>query len=248
MRLGLVVLGCLLLAGCAGPHTTGALWAQQNLQAELARFRLSDAQRAAAARQFELGVADDLLAQERARLEVLQKACSAAGASGLEISPGDRVRDGIRIQAQGDAARLMRVAQLALADWWQRRAASSGQSRFCDLSRAALDGQVHARAPVSDALSNVGEATVTRDAASSVVVADQPALVALSLYALGWADGVRAPAPLPQYLAVVYGGSMQTAATLPALGDRSPEEVVDELAPVHPEWEPDALYAALRSP
>ena len=34
MRL-VLPLACLLLVGCAGPHSTGALWAQQNLEQEL---------------------------------------------------------------------------------------------------------------------------------------------------------------------------------------------------------------------
>jgi hypothetical protein len=74
-------------------------------------------------------------------------------------------------------------------------------------------------------------------------------LVALSLYATRSVDSVRAAAPLPQYLAAVYGGRLVLAgAAMPDLGGQSPEAVVDELALTHPEWEPDALYAALTSP
>jgi hypothetical protein len=73
-------------------------------------------------------------------------------------------------------------------------------------------------------------------------------LVALSLYATRSVDRVRAAAPLPQYLAAVYGGQLLVGAARPDLGGQSPEAVVDDLAPAHPEWEPDALYAALTSP
>ena len=48
MRL-VLALACLLLVGCAGPHSTGGLWAQQNLEQELIVGRLTDAERASAA-------------------------------------------------------------------------------------------------------------------------------------------------------------------------------------------------------
>jgi hypothetical protein len=79
--------------------------------------------------------------------------------------------------------------------------------------------------------------------------------LALSRYALGYADAVRAPAPLPQYLAAVYGGVLVNVDAPPALnvwvpslaGDtRTPEGLVDLLAQVYPRWEPDAVYVALR--
>jgi len=72
-------------------------------------------------------------------------------------------------------------------------------------------------------------------------------LVALGLYATQSVDSVRAAAPLPQYLAAVYGGQVLVGTAPPDLGGRPPESVVDDLAAAYPEWEPDALYAALSS-
>ena len=71
-----------------------------------------------------------------------------------------------------------------------------------------------------------------------------PASVALSTYALGYVDTVQAMAPLPQYLAAVYGGGLVLGtATAPALnGAETPESLVDRFAPAYPDWEPDALY------
>ena len=44
----------------------------------------------------------------------------------------------------------------------------------------------------------------------------------------------------------MYGGSLQTFSPLPeSLRGRTPEDVVDELAPAYPQWEPDALLHAL---
>jgi len=71
--------------------------------------------------------------------------------------------------------------------------------------------------------------------------------VALSNYALGYVDTVQAMAPLPHYLAAVYGGGLVLGpAKAPALnGAETPESLVDRFAPAYPEWEPDGLYAAL---
>src|SRR5262249_41017916 len=121
MRLWLTF-GCLLLVGCSGPASNGGLWAQQNLQQELALARLSDAQRAATARAFEVGVVDAALSQERARLEGLLDDCPGVQRQPLSVSTGDRTRDGIRIQSGNDATRVSTVALLALADWRLRRA------------------------------------------------------------------------------------------------------------------------------
>ena len=69
--------------------------------------------------------------------------------------------------------------------------------------------------------------------------------MALSLYATESVDTVRATAPLPQYLAAVYGGQLSPGVAAPDLGGRLPAAIVDDLAPAYPDWEPDALYAAL---
>src|SRR5579859_5783877 len=105
-----VALACLLLVGCAGPHTTGGLWAQQNLDRELQMFHLSDAQRADQARTFEYGLADQTLAAERSRIQAGLRDCPGGVRQPLAVSTGDRSRDTVRIQAQGDATRLNAVA------------------------------------------------------------------------------------------------------------------------------------------
>jgi hypothetical protein len=242
----LAVLG--LSVGCAPAASSGGLWAQAALQQELALFRLTDAQRAAGARAYELSLADRQLVSERDRLDQLARACPDPSQA-LPISSGNRVRDGIRIQVQGDAARLATVGQLALADWQLRRAASTGDEHFCDLARATLAGAGEAQQqPIeADPFATPHAATVQRDAAHPGIALDNPPYdLALSSYVLGAVDTIRAAAPLPQYLAAVYGGTVEAE---PAVfsNDRPAEQLVDQLAPAHPEWEPDALYAALRA-
>jgi hypothetical protein len=243
MRL-LVALSCLLLAGCTGPHSTGALWARQNLEQETAMFRLSDAQRADRSRAFELGLVDETLAAERARIEAGLQTCPG-NLQPLAVSIGDRPRDSVRIRVHDDSARMTGLAQIALADWRLRRALQTGDARFCDDARQALAGGV-STAGATDFLTELGTATVTRDQLHGVVAdAAWPASVALSNYVLGYVDTVQAMAPLPQYLAAVYGGGlvMGTSAA-PKLNGATPESLVDQFAPVYAEWEPDALYAA----
>ncbi len=247
MRLLLALCG-LLLVGCAGPHSTGALWAQQNLEREAALFRSTEAQRAAQAQAFELTLADEALAAERARVEQALQNCPGERRP-LALSAGDRVRDTIRLRARGDSGRLLAVAQVALADWYVRRGSSSGDASLCDRARSALSSTTVAPRPTEDLLAVVGEATVARQAGSSAAAAgaEEAPLVTLSLYATQVIDGVRAAAPLPQYLAAVYGGQLTEAARPSNLRAEAPETVestVDQLAPAYPEWEPDALYAA----
>jgi hypothetical protein len=265
----LLALGCLLLVGCAGPHSTGALWSLQNQQREAVMFSQTDAQRAEAARAYELSLADESLAAERARVEVALLDCPGRPRA-MAISSGDAVRDSIRVRAQADAARLTAVAQVALADWRLRRAWATGEARFCEAARAALTAAPTGTPTAGDPLlARLGQATVTRHpTASGATVGGEPGqqdltapgdrtrqvrtpaadpLIALSLYATQSVDTVRAAAPLPQYLAAIYGGQLLAGAATPDLGGQSPEEVVDDLAPAHPEWEPDALYAALAS-
>jgi hypothetical protein len=245
MRLS-VALGCLLVVGCAGPHSTGALWAQQNLEQETAVYRLTDAQRADQAHAFELGLAGELLAAERARVESSLQACPGSERQPLGVSVGDRPRDSVRIRAQDDPTRLASLAQVALADWRVRRGRATGDGRFCDAARQVLAGAGVSPEVESDFLTGLGNATVTRDSVQGVVAdAAWPASVALSSYALGYVDTVQAMAPLPQYLAAVYGGELVGDATAPALNGATPESLVDRFAPAYPAWEPDALYAAL---
>ena len=263
MRLSLALCG-LLLAGCAGPHSTGALWAQQNLEREAALFRSTEAQRAAQAQAFELTLADEALSAERSRVEEALQDLSEREQQVVRL---------IRLRARGDSARLTAVAQVALADWYLRRGSSSGDAGLCDRARSALTSSA-AAAPQGDAraglgddahsaataapsssrpddlLAGLGEATVARNGPrlSTLVSGGDEPLVTLSLYATQVVDGVRAAAPLPQYLAAVYGGQLTDAATPPNLRGQARESVVttvDNLAPAYPEWEPDALYAAL---
>ncbi|MGI9147249.1 MAG: hypothetical protein ACR2IK_11955 [Chloroflexota bacterium] len=250
----LVALGCLLLVGCTGPHSTGALWAQQNLEQETALFRLSDAQRADRARAFELSLADETLASERARIESGLQDCPASVGQprSLAVSVGDRARDALRIRAQADPVRLNSLALVALADWRLRRARATGDAQFCADARQALAGPAISdfkaadTEALTDLLTGLGTATVTRDPRlGSVADEAWPPSVALSNYALGLVDTVQARAPLPQYLAAVYGGELLGPSVAPALQGETPESVVDRLAPAYPEWEPDALYAAI---
>jgi len=244
MRLS-VALGCLLLVSCTGSHSSGGLWAQQNLEQETAMFRLSDAQRADRAHAFELELADETLATERARIESSLQACPGSDRQPLGLSSGDRPRDSVRIRAQDDPGRLASLAQIALADWRLRRGRATGDARFCDEARQALVGTVSAGA-AAEVLSGLGLATVTRHPLHGVA-ADQawPVSVALSSYALGYVDTLQAAAPLPQYLAAVYGGDVLGAASGLASNGETPESLVDRFAPAYPAWEPDALYAAL---
>jgi hypothetical protein len=241
MRLSVAVACLLLAAGCVGPHASGGLWSLQNLEQELALSRLSDEQRMARARAVELALADEAVAAEWARIDAALLNCPGATRQVLAVSPGDRVRDAVRLRIQDDQTRLSAVAQVALADWRVRRARATGEARFCDAAQAALASTTPQAAP-PNFLSGLGSATVTRDAQSTVNPQDSgPVAMSVSNYAMGVVDSVSAPSPLPQYLAAVYGGVVvsQTAT------NRIPVERVDELAPAYPEWEPDALYAAL---
>jgi hypothetical protein len=243
MRL-FVALGCLLLVGCTGPHSTGALWAQQMLERETASFRLSDLQRAEVTRAFDLSLADAILTAERTRVEALVQACPGPSRDPLVLSMGDRPRDSVRIFAQDDPARLAALAQVALADWHVRRGRATGDTRFCEAAGQAL--RRSAGLPGGpDVLSGLGQATVSRDPAHSLAApAGWPVTATLSSYALGAVDTVHAQAPLPQYLAAVYGGVLLSPIVPPAVLVEAPELLVDRLAPAYPMWEPDALYAA----
>ncbi|HEV7664389.1 MAG TPA: hypothetical protein VGQ62_12690, partial [Chloroflexota bacterium] len=203
----MIALGGLLCVGCLGPHTTGGLWAQQNLEQELAQFRLTDAQRVERATVYELGVADEMLAADKARVEAALKSCLGTQRQALGLSEGDRVRDGVRLRIGADATRSTTLAQVALADWYVRRAAASGDVGQCQRARAALGGAPQAEPSASTLLAELGRATVSRDASAGNPAGVAPpttdALTLLDLYASGYLDVVTATAPLPQYLAAV---------------------------------------------
>jgi hypothetical protein len=253
MRLVVSVSCLLMMVGCVGPHSTGALWAQQNLEQELILGRQTEAERLGKLHAYELSLADEALASERARLGTALQDCPGMARQTLQLSPGDRTRDSIRLRIGDDALRNTAVAQVALADWRLRRAQATGDGRFCDDARQALNGSQIVKPTIPDRLAQLGSATVTRDPQHSGVPAEQTATeLSLSHYALGYTDTVRARAPLPQYLAAVYGGSLLDVDPAPSLnvwvpGDQAftPEMAVDLLAPVYPQWEPDALYSAL---
>ena len=71
--------------GCAGGTSGGTLWAldEAHLEEQMV-YRTPDPQRAAQARQYELQVADEVLAADQARLEALLKTCPAPRQDRLE--------------------------------------------------------------------------------------------------------------------------------------------------------------------
>ena len=98
--------------------------------------------------------------------------------------------------------------------------------------------------PRGNVIDDLGMATVTRDPRTSIPPQEDGQIAtSVSKYALGVIDTLRAPSPLPQYLALVYGGEIENR-TVSAPSDTAAERV-DEFAAAYPEWEPDALYAAL---
>jgi hypothetical protein len=204
-------------------------------------YQQSDAQRAGIARSFELGLADESLQAERQRITSQLQNCPGPSQP-LGVSPGDSVRDTIRLHAQADPTRLAAVSQLALADWYARRASATGNAKFCEKAQSALGSPIgNAKAEL---LASVPSATVSRDpSAPTPPLTSDPPLATLSQYALGSLDSVTAPAPLPQYLALVYGGSLSSSARMDS---EAAADLVDAQAPAYPDWEPDALYAALR--
>jgi hypothetical protein len=241
LRAQLWSIGLALIAvGCAGPHSSGALWAQQNLDAERATFRLGDQKRAELAQQFELSVVDERLNSEFQRIQSDLQVCPGPRAA-FTPSRGDTVRDGVRIHVLSDGPRLTKLSDVALADWFVRRANATGDTGFCARAQQTLEaGQIAKPAIQRDLLDGIPAATVLRYP-TAAPTPDPTA--ALSNYALGYTDSVTAPAPLPQYLALIYGGDVNAQAETDA---ETAATRVDAEAMAYPEWEPDALYAALR--
>src|SRR5204862_4020496 len=114
-----ICLFCLaaLSIACAGPHSTGALWAQQSMEQEQALFQMNDDQRGDRARAFELGVADEALSGERQRIS-MEIEEGPGPRQTLGVSPGARARDAIRVDAHEDASTLMDMTVVAVADWY----------------------------------------------------------------------------------------------------------------------------------
>ena len=251
MRVWLILGATVLMAGCVGPHSTGSLWTLQNAQMDTELFRTPDAVRADQAHAYELSLASEVLNQERQRLGAELAECPSAQRQPLSLSTGDRVRDGVRMWIGDDRDHLQDVAQVALADWLLRRAHATGSPAACDAARAALVGAAPTGAH-SAAIDGLGNATVKR---SDVRPFGGDARTAWSLYALGTIDAVTVPEPLARYLGAVYGGAVtadqgQAAPNSDALASRSSDDpaavTVDGIAAAYPEWEPDALYLALR--
>ena len=227
------------MVACAGSHSNGSLWAEQNLEAERAMFQLGDAQRAQDAQAFQLALADQTLAAEQQRISTDVQTCPGPRDT-FAPSRGDALRDTVRIRAQADAARLQALANVALADWYSRRASATGNAAYCDRARAALSGSTPSM-PTQDLLATIPVSTVTRNPAAAPASVDG---ASLSNYALGYLDAVSGAAPLPQYLALSYGGLLVDAQ--PQTDAETAVCMVDAQAAGYPEWEPDALYVALR--
>src|SRR5215207_4563329 len=218
MRRVLAALAVSVLSACAAPPSDGGLWVQQGIEAERAAFRISGQERAAAAREVENALADELLARERARLDAHLADCPGQQRGSLMLSEGNRTRDLIRIRVADDQQRLASLSQLALADWRARRAAATGESALCEAGRAALAGQY-----------SPGDAV------------QMPDLQGLSAVAIGYADPMSVEPPLSHYLAAVYGGAPPPS----AVPIRASEDEVDGLAQAFPGWEPDAIWLTL---
>ena len=248
VRFSALSIGLLVCGACAGPHSTGALWSQQYVEQERGYFALNDGQHRTQAQRFELGLADESLAAENKRLDAALRICPGPRQP-LTASSSDALRDGIRIRAQADPERLGQVAQVALADWYLRRASATGDARFCDRARQ-VRSQTEPQQPTADLLTNLPAVTVSRDyrlLSDLARPSSDATQVTLSSYALGSIDAVQAAAPLPQYLALVYGGYLLTPADSPPPMDaETAAALVDQHAPAYPNWEPDALYTALR--
>ena len=240
VRKRLVFLGLIPLAvGCAAPHSNGSVWAEQNLEAERTMFQLGDAQRAQNAQAFQLGLADETLGNEQRRITRDLQTCPGPYEP-FAPSHGDTLRDTVRIRAQGDAARLQAVANVAVADWFSRRASATGNASYCQRAQSALDDSTPTPS-AANLLANVPAATVSRNPAATPSGEDNGTL---SNYALGYLDAVSGAAPLPQYLALTYGGMLVNAQ--PQTDAETAVRLVDDQAAAYPQWEPDALYVALR--
>jgi hypothetical protein len=226
------------LSGCS-PAGDSALWSARAVQQELVLSRLTDAQRAEQAHALELQVADaEIQKQDQALRDGLQD-CPGPRTP-LAISEADTLRDSLRSRVGDDAARLQKIADLALADWYVRRANATGFPELCYEASIALAVQQPPQATTPGL--SASKATVARATSDTPTTYNQPQ-EAIVAYALGWTDAVSASAPLPHYLAAVYGGSVLNGT--PKRSNEQIEALVDQLAPSEPQWEPDAIWQAL---
>jgi hypothetical protein len=244
-RLGILASAWLVLAGCAAPPSDGGLWARQGLQQELAVSRQTDAQRAAQAHAYELTLADEALRTQADRIEAELKDCPGQTRTPMRVAPASSIRDAIRVRIGDDAQRRATLGRQALTDWYLRRARATGDPALCERARTAQP------APNATAQLPVGppdpiDVTRTFLPDKAVIARGQPSDVLVTLYALGWADGVRAPSPLPEYIRAVYGGSLNytsSAASVISFGGRATlEDLLDDEMPLYPDIEPDAIW------
>jgi hypothetical protein len=242
MRRVLVVCGLVASLGCAAPRSSGALWALEEARLEEETvYRTPQPQREAQARQYELLATDDLLAADQARLEGLLAGCPGPRQDRLEPSAGAKLRDAAR--SKQDPDRRARADRLAAADWYLRRAATTGDASFCERARQSLDQSVEPER--TGRVQALPDGEVDQGTASPEAIdASADPYLALVAYRLGLADAVRGPAPLVGHLAAIYGGSLKLPAVESAAPE--PEDRVDRLA-ASLEWEPDGLDAALRA-
>jgi hypothetical protein len=109
--------------------------------------------------------------------------------------------------------------------------AGDDQTRLTDVARLAQADWFGRRGLCDRAAAALaGAPSVAPDVSTSSAAARSIAEFATGVVA----DADRAATPLPRYLMVVYGGS--------AIEPATDLELVDQLAPAHPEYEPDALW------
>src|ERR687886_44830 len=161
MRLYVLVGSMVLLLACVGPHGAAGLWSLRSVELESQATRGSDALRANPGRAIDLGLADEVLASERARINEALESCPSPERQAFGLSVGDRARDMVRIKAADEPARLFDLAAIALADWRVRRAAAAGQRSMCDAAREALAGAAaHSFAEPRDRVRPAGAAPI----------------------------------------------------------------------------------------
>jgi hypothetical protein len=184
MRLVVLTAALMMLAGCAAPPSDGGLWSRQGQQRELAISRISDQERARIAHDFELQLADETLTSFEQAVQACEGQATAGGA----------VLDGVRVRVGDDQPRVARAVRLVAALDFLRQG-------NCQQARAALDA-------LPNPSPTAATATVTRSPGYPGHITQGDSTQLLVEYALGWTDTVRAPAPLAQHLARLYGGDV----------------------------------------
>ena len=200
---GDAALSCAWLPAARGLHRAaldGALWAQRDIEQETVLFRLSDAQRAERVRAVELGLADETLAAERARIEV--RACRIVQ---VRAAAGRRWR---RRLATGRVTPCVFRRAMIRPAWpvWRRsrwligacgvrapRVTSASATRRA--RRFAGVGSARRRARICSA--GLGLATVSRDPVARVAAAERVASERGAEQLCPWLRRYRAGAGAP---------------------------------------------------